>query len=962
MEWKSTFFGEVGIFWRDQEGGPGFEVRATWQDQEFLRAIAGPARPRLPFSLELEGDDGKPVLAGELGFEERAGEGMLFLDLETQGVNVRHELLAARPLPPSPPQDGSGVDDLRPLVSGFEDLFPYVFLHPWPRVRPGDLENRFVRYEGEGRCSESSSSLYCQLVALRKLPGAREAMEDLAVAFIDGDPQHGFEGQFLGSLEGLEGSIRWFSAFTEEIRRQPGLGLPGFKAELEELLGMDWEQIRMYLLDPDGPFAMERDRAWQNLFALTIVLGYDLRLLEGLVRTVVMASLAERIAGEREEEGWTPLRIQEGAWATVTLPGDVFPLPPATAAGSPPPAGRRSRLASGGPGWIEPYAVGDLKMVQQRLVGYSLGEVSSIENVLRGEHKEATQRRLTRREEGTLSREERTSREDSRSRNSQTDLTAAVQEALSEQLKLSYQTDYGPPTEAEATGFLQLENLPDSQDPMSRSTRDESRFAREITARTAQLISRRVLERRSQTLLQEDEETVVRRFDATGSAGNVRGVYRWVNKVYSLRVVNRGHRLLLEILMPRPAAGFIASELALTGRSLAEPVPPQDLGLESPLDISTDPESDLDWANLAARYGALDVQPPPPATATAALSLQAAGNAQVQIPAGYEAGTARLALNWGSATARVTVSGVIGQQAFTASSTDGPVQQELPLNGETSAVPLAVTAEVTATDGGGTGQEGSPASEEYPPFVLNVEVGATLSSQRLEEWQLRTWREILAAYERQRERYYGSAGIAPDGTERRNPLWYREVERRELTRDAMRQLLQQARRLLGISGGTPDGAPTDFEIAEPAYLQFLEKAFEWNEMTFSFNVLTEVPGRRGETAWALQRYAGADSLFTAFLQAAFARLLLPVRPDFDLIVPYFLASGMIWPGENSLTPANPDSVPLINELKSLALLPSPPPKAGETWEVTVPTSMVLLQDSPDLPSFPPDGKGEDRRA
>lgn len=965
QEWRSSHFNSVGIFWRPEDSKGIFAVRATWQGGEFLRASVGPLRPTLPFSLDAEDGSGKPFLAGQFSAEEKDGSWQLFLDLDYPEGRIRKELLSTDFCPPALPESIPEVEELQVQEEGFGDLFPYLFIRPWPGVDRSDLENRFVRYPGEGRCTNGSSSLYCQLVALRTAPGARKEMEDRAVAFIEGNPQHGFEGQFLGSLDGLSGPLRWFSSFDELVRKQPGLELSGFRAELKALTGMTWDQIREYVLEPaGGPFSTERDRAWQNLFALTITLGYDRRLLEGLLQTVIMASLVERIA-RSEEVGseWTPVRIQEGATATVILPADVFPLPPATPVETSPetpdpsPLRRWPRMAaSGDDGGIEPYAVGDLKMVQQRLLGYSLGEVSSIENILQGEQKEKTQRRLTRREEEMSSEQDQGSRQESRSRTFQAELTAAVQETLSQQFKYSYQTQYGPPTGNDATGFLQLQNAPGSSDPMSDGNRQTSRFAREIASRTAQLITRRVLDRRSLSLLQEDEETVVHRFDATGSGGNLRGIYRWVNKVYSLRVVGYGHRLLLEILVDRPAAGFIGAELALTGQPAVPPVSPQELGLRSPMDISTDPQSDLYWMKLVARYGALDVQPPPSATLTATLSLQGGDvpvSQEIGVAEGYQASQARLALSGGSSG--LTVSGLVGLAAFTLSPGGGP--QTLPMSRETSAVPVAVAATATPAAGGGTGGADEPATPAGPGFVLNIELETRLTSRRLEEWQLRTYQEILAAYDRQKERYFGLIGVTSDGTERRNPLWYRETERRELTRDVLRQLLQQAGRLVGASGSGTGGDPSNFQLAEPARLQFLETCFEWGQMTYSFNVLTPEPGRRGEVAWALQRFPGADSLFSAFLQAVSARILLPVRPGFDLTVLYSLASGMIWPCADVLTPAHSGSVPLINDLKNLALQPRSAAPPDESWEITVPTSMVLLQDGPDLPSFPEE-KGE----
>jgi hypothetical protein len=120
-------------------------------------------------------------------------------------------------------------------------------------------------------------------------------------------------------------------------------------------------------------------------------------------------------------------------------------------------------------------------------------------------------------------------------------------------------------------------------------------------------------------------------------------------------------------------------------------------------------------------------------------------------------------------------------------------------------------------------------------------------------------------------------------------------------------------------------------------------------MAFSFTVHTgEAPASR-----AIGHYAGEDLLFTAFLQAGFARVLLPVRPGYDLAVPYLLASGMLWDGPDALAPANRGFVALINDLKAAAGSPPEREVRSEPWDIRVPTSMVMLQDGAELPGLSP---------
>ncbi|HBE30227.1 MAG TPA: hypothetical protein DD990_02465 [Cyanobacteria bacterium UBA11368] len=106
------------------------------------------------------------------------------------------------------------------------------------------------------------------------------------------------------------------------------------------------------------------------------------------------------------------------------------------------------------------------------------------------------------------------------------------------------------------------------------------------------------------------------------------------------------------------------------------------------------------------------------------------------------------------------------------------------------------------------------------------------------------------------------------------------------------------------------------------------------------------------TTTALNYYSLTDSIFTNFLQAESARVLLPVRHNYTMLVLYYLSSGMMWSGENSLTPTNEKYVSIVNELKTLPELDCECKYVSKPWEITIPTSMIMLQDSSKLPQFP----------
>lgn len=104
---------------------------------------------------------------------------------------------------------------------------------------------------------------------------------------------------------------------------------------------------------------------------------------------------------------------------------------------------------------------------------------------------------------------------------------------------------------------------------------------------------------------------------------------------------------------------------------------------------------------------------------------------------------------------------------------------------------------------------------------------------------------------------------------------------------------------------------------------------------------------------ALSYYSSTDALFTSFLQAGSARVLVPVKANQAMLVLYYLSSGMIWSGENALTPTIEDEkyVSIVDELKLLSESEPECKSVSKAWKITIPTSMIILQDSSKLPLF-----------
>lgn len=815
-------------------------------------------------------------------------------------------------------------------------------------------------------------------------------MEQAAVAFIEGD--EGFAGQFVESVKGLEGPISDFDRVDEYLRGDPALiNHPGLLALIEDLLRRD---IQVYIEQPE--YVSQKDDLWQSLFALTSILGYRTHLLDEIIMTLVVCELIERIArGDKILE--TTEGILEAARATIILPPEIFPLPPGRAAGV---AGRRKAE------WIEPYAIGDLQIVRQRLLTYTLGEVASIESILRSERKETTHRKLRRVEESTGGENIRLEESEADLHGTRADLLNETQKTIAQDsittTFCNFSTTYGPPAVATLDGSWNVQN-----NPQSPHVFQARRFAQDITTRTTNRMARRVSETRTVKTLDEAESTSVHAFDNTAGASNVIGIYRWVNKIYRAHVVSYGHRLLIEFMISDPAQAYIRSEAQLQGLNLDEPVPPGKLpppvgGIHSYKDITR-----ANYAALAALYGVREIMPPPPEFQLRATSFQggaAVNIKEIAIPEGYRAVEASVTYILTGGTA-VGLAGIVGSSPFTvppltgtsssssnSSASGTPAGRCTPnsvssgnvttgtqcllMNGEDTALPVAVMLTTSGGDGPSSSSSSSSSSSgssgcgglalnPYVPgelaftndawdlgnYFVTIQARCALTAENFAEWQITTYDAILQGYQKQKGEYYARTGSGPTGRAAPNPLASREIEKSELKKGCMRLLSERYFELVGGALGE-DGGPPQIAVDAPRYSQFFEQAFEWNEMTYTFYSRVEIPGLVRE-APAVSVWPGNDPLFTSFLEAGAASVMLPVKPDYDLIILYYLSSGMIWDGANALTPTVDEYVSIVNELKTVSMTVERPAEDGNGWDILVPTSMTMLQAKPTLPYFKP---------
>lgn len=774
------------------------------------------------------------------------------------------------------------------------DLFPYIYVRKWPSVSAAAMRLRFIGYQPVAD-GVHGHTLYDALLAAR--PAGRDAMQSLTLRYIEGDAA--CQPAFLGLAADLPPPLHLLADVA--LAAQQLYGQPqALSQRIHQLLNTDTDAQIAELL-ATSVWREAAEAAWQSYFALIVVLGYDYALLTKLIHALSANHLLNYLYAPASPPPAPASAdtLAALAHASIVLPAAVFPLPPAAA--SPPCASPPDNEADG---WIAPYAIGELQMVRQRLLRYEAGEIAYIENVMRGERKEVGRKRTHRQVDYQQHQSGSEALLENQAADERNDLLEQARRAVAEKTVghkyTDFQTSYGPPTQATLNGTWD-ESVSQGKLP---GVDDITRFAREVLNKTVNRITRQVSQVRGSSTLSENEETVLSVIDNSGHDRHMSAVFRWLNQVVEASVVNYGNRLMIEFMLPHPAAAFIADQSRVDGLDFRRPRSPENLGLTSFRAVTTD-----NYADLAAAYSVTELEPPPVPRKYACATLRGGEEKLLAVPDGYMVAQAYvkfIATPDGATAPQV----LVGRELFTAADIPGASRQF----GEDQMIAIAVS---------GAAAQFSPPSG--PDTLVNVEIVCLPMPTMFDAWRIRVYHAIINGYQRLCTQYFNSAGarVGERGMQR-SPDMLRQIERRALKRGCLRLLLQRA--------------PDCRGVANPRYLQFFDDAFEWDEMSYRCYAGADVT-LSADTA----NLADGDALFTSFLQADSTRVLLPVHPPRLMALLYYLSCGGLWEVDNRLAPINAADVAIVDEMKRAGWeTRRGGVRVGLPWEIVVPTAMQVL--------------------
>ncbi|MGY3793765.1 hypothetical protein [Aquimarina sp. 433] len=590
---------------------------------------------------------------------------------------------------------------------------------------------------------------------------------------------------------------------------------------------------------------------------------------------------------------------------------------------------------------IQRLGIADYRKVEQEVCCYVPGEVSHIENIMAREYKEKSTRRLRRQEDTvTVATEQELE--------TLTETTSTGRFEMNQEIASVLAQDRSFAASAGVSYSNAGFNASANASFASNTSKEESDIqavsqAREVTERALDRVVQKVREERVTKVIEEYEENSSHGFDNREGDKHISGVYRWVDKIYNNRILNYGKRLMYEFMVPEPAA-FHDLAVKLKGDSDAEvlvkPLDPRTAsGTMNLKDFRKITDSTL--AHWAGIYNVevdsiakeMNVSDSFSVTGTSYLSSHnypGASDFSLRIPEGYKATRAYVNGGYVFVPNRIELSYAtisVGDKSFSLSGRAYWDQERtLYLNG----VENELGVSVIGSDVGG--------------IRVNVVAKCVLTEKAKQQWQMDSFGKIIEAYEAKLAEYeekLAEQKQLQEETFKTNPGFYRQIEKTVLRKNCITYLLGHENMGLNMFTGNqnkldeyrPDHT-SDRLDAYAAKVKFFEQAFEWDIMSYQFYPFYWASKNNWSKRYIIENN---DPLFKAFLQSGMARVIVTVRPGFEEMVNWYLATGQIWNGGQVPTIDDPEFVSIVEELRN------PESVVEETWETRVPTSLTVIQ-------------------
>ncbi|NYA70103.1 hypothetical protein HZF10_04165 [Flavobacterium sp. MAH-1] len=595
---------------------------------------------------------------------------------------------------------------------------------------------------------------------------------------------------------------------------------------------------------------------------------------------------------------------------------------------------------------IKRLGIADYRKVEQEVCCYVPGEVSHIENVMAREYKEKATRRMRRTENTTTSSTEKeTEKLTDTTSTDRFEMNQEVASVIAEDTSIGAHASFS--AEWDTGTKYGLQAGADFANNTSSEVSDSQAIthAKELTERALERVVTKVKEERVSKIIEEFEENNKHGFDNRKGDKHVSGVFRWVDKVYRNRILNYGKRLMYEFMIPEPAFFHNkAVENSDKDGDLIKPIDPREGSGTLKLELGDNFESRYKY--WAQAYNAEVAAPPKEKSFSKEFgtvndrdgvhTMHKNGYSfKVDIEDGYECTKF-------SATGGFVMEGS-GSDAHTFMVVNvGTFTQKYDFNNTYKGARVEVS-NYPLTKYIGTALPVSIMVSDAEPVTLNVTAFCAPTAQTKEQWQMEAFNAIIDAYQTKLDQYnakYAELMALRDQKIRLNPMFYRQIENTVLRKNCIEYMVSH-----DALGKTPFVTGTLLKDIRATYddakletyaatVKFFEQAFEWDLMSYHFYPFYWSQKDKWQEKYLEQN---DDPLFRSFLQSGMARVIVTVRPGFEEVVNWYMATGQIWNGGQVPTIDDPLFLSIIEEIRQ------PEGAVEGEWETRVPTSLTVIQ-------------------
>ena len=621
---------------------------------------------------------------------------------------------------------------------------------------------------------------------------------------------------------------------------------------------------------------------------------------------------------------------------------------------------------------VRMLGIADYRKVVSTISRYVPAEVAHIENVMASEFREkVTTKEISTEITDFTSNESETEKLNETTTNDRFQMQNEVSKIVNEQRNNNFTASAG----YSGGGYsVNLTTGNSSVNSKEQSDKQAVENAKEITTKAVEKIVSRVKTERTVKTSEKFIDVNKYGFDNKGNKEHVSGVYRHINAVYRNQIHNYGKRLAYEFSVPEPALIYLLnkdnSKLLKLISEIPKPIDffekiksSDDLNISNYLDYIHNYEVDksnysvcpLEFDELKEFIKSDGYQFRIEKPEYEIKKITFSGNFIFRSELGTNGNKVRITE---ASTFKIKIDNIVKK--------DLTSYYQKPAEGTIDGYNFSKIIPTTFEDFQVFKNSIVLEVENDAPFYyLKVVITYNPLKNTISDWKTKTYKLLKTTYEEKLVAYKEKISIEITkylGEEKskleskgnsKQTSFKRQIEISTLKRNCLSFLIFEGNELnknrkFGVDMFEEGFRSyfTDIKIKKTkeldeytAFVRFVEQAFEWENMSYSF--YPYFWGANNGNNW-LDHYLQNDDdpLHQSFLQAGMARVIVTVRPGFEEAVNLYMVTGKIWNGGTMPVYGSSLFVSIDKELNN-----NLESEVDEEWESVLPTNLIALQSS-----------------